>query len=47
MYSVKAFNPETGEFEKIFETNYSVRVLSDQYGEKVVFETDDPEYSGD
>jgi hypothetical protein len=46
-YTIQAFDPETSEFKTIaISEGWTVRVLSDRYGKKVVFETDDPEYDG-
>lgn len=45
-YQVEVFNGETGEWEPAFDTDYAVRVRSNQYVPKIVFETDDPEYNG-
>jgi len=46
MYKVQVFDPETSEFKTLTETTFTVRVVSTQYIEKVVFESDDPEYNG-
>lgn len=45
-YEIEVFNPETGDWDLTFSTNCAIRVRSNQYVPKVVFETDDPEYNG-
>jgi len=47
MYSIQVFDPESGDFLTVFESDYTVRVLSDRYGQKVVFESDDHEFNGE
>ena len=46
MYTINVLNPETGEFETIATTHLAVQIVSDQWVEKTIFETDDPEYNG-
>lgn len=46
MYSIEVFDPETGQFVLVYESDYAVRVSSNRYSPKVVFETDDAEYNG-
>jgi hypothetical protein len=46
LYEIQVVNPETSQFETIHTTNFTVRVISNQYEKKTVFETDDPEYNG-
>lgn len=45
-YEIEVFDSETGEWRMVYSTNYAVRVRSNQYVPKIVFETDDPEYNG-
>jgi hypothetical protein len=45
-YAIQVFNPETGEFDTIRETHFTVRIVSRRVSEKVIFETDDEEYNG-
>lgn len=45
-YLVQLFDTETGEWMTFLETDTAIRVISNQYAPKVVFETDDPEWNG-
>jgi len=45
-YLVQLFDQESGEWRTFLETNTSVRIISNKYVTKVVFETDDLEWNG-
>lgn len=45
MYTISTYDAELDQWVPIHSTESTVRVTSDRYGEKVVFETDDPEWS--
>lgn len=45
-YTVQRFNIDTEQWETVIETDESLRVLSNKFAQKTVFETDDPEFNG-
>lgn len=47
MYTIRIFNPETGEMDVVITTDYTIQISSSKYNEKVIFETDDQEFNGE
>lgn len=46
MYTIQKFDTEAEEWVTVYATEAAIRVQSNRYADKTVFETDDPEWNG-